>query len=128
MGKKILIIDDEQDLVKGLQIILKAKGFKVLAAFDGVIGVQIAHKERPDLIVLDVMMPGMNGYKVCENLKQSSETWDIPIIFLTAKDQIQDEKLAYDKGATYYIKKPFESKELINKIEEILSPNIAQES
>lgn len=120
MDKKILIIDDEPDLVKGLQVILKAHGYKVLAAFDGVIGLQLAHREKPDLIILDVMMPGMDGYKVCENLKNSSVTWEIPIIFLTAKDQPQHEKLAYEKGASYYIKKPFESAELLKKISEIL--------
>ncbi len=106
-SKRILIIDDERDFVKMLQARLQIEGYEVLTAEDGAKGVQVARKERPDLIILDIMMPGMDGHMVCDTLKKSTLTWSIPIIYLTAKTGQADELLAMEKGAKHYLTKPF---------------------
>src|SRR4030065_16535 len=88
--KRILIIDDEPDFVRVVQIRLEAAGYEVLVAFDGMQGVSFAHKEKPDLVILDIMMPAMHGHRVCEALKKSSKTWTIPIIYLNATGGQED--------------------------------------
>ena len=80
--KKILIVDDERDIVKVLVIRLESSGYEVISAFDGAQGVFMAHKEQPDLIILDIRMPAGDGFSVAERLKRSTHTWTIPIIFL----------------------------------------------
>jgi len=106
-NKRILIIDDEVDFVRMLQARLQVEGYEVLVAEDGTKGLQIARKERPDVIILDIMMPGMDGHVVCDMLKKSTLTWSIPIIYLTAKTGQADELLAMEKGAKYYLTKPY---------------------
>lgn len=123
MAKKILIIDDEPELVKAVKIRLEANGYEVIAAFDGIQGIQTARSEKPDLIILDIMMPGMDGFRVCDNLKMSSHTWAIPIIFLTAKDTPEDEKKGYGVGAVCYVKKPYEPNELLEIVKRALEPS-----
>jgi DNA-binding response OmpR family regulator len=85
--KKILIVDDERDIVKVLVIRLESSGYEVISAFDGAQGVFMAHKENPDLIILDIRMPAGDGFSVAERLKRSSHTWTIPIIFLTESER-----------------------------------------
>ncbi len=104
---RILIIDDEIDFVKMLQTRLQVEGYEVLTAGDGIKGIQMARLERPDLIILDIMMPGMDGHMVCDMLKKSTVTWAIPVIYLTAKTGLTDEALALEKGAKYFLTKPF---------------------
>jgi DNA-binding response OmpR family regulator len=105
--KRILIIDDEVDFAKMLQTRLQVEGYEVLVAEDGIKGIQIARRDRPDLIILDVMMPGMDGHMVCDMLKKSTVTWSIPIIYLTARTSQADELLAMGKGAKYFLTKPY---------------------
>ena len=105
--KRILIVDEEEDFVKMLRARLQIEGYEVLVAEDGIKGLQIARKERPDVIILDIMMPGMDGHAVCDLLKKSSLTWSIPIIYLTAKTSQADEVLALEKGAKYFLTKPY---------------------
>ncbi len=108
MNKKlILIIDDEADFAKMLQTRLQVEGYEVLVAEDGIKGIQVARRDRPDLIILDVMMPGMDGHTVCDMLKKSTMTWTIPVIYLTAKSGQADELLAMEKGAKYFLTKPY---------------------
>lgn len=121
MPKKILIADDEVDLVETLTYRLDAAGFEVIAAHDGMEGLAKARKEKPDLIILDVMMPKMDGYQVCRLLKFSKDTKDIPIIMLTARSQDQDRITGQEVGADIYITKPFDGAQLVKKIQEILS-------
>lgn len=121
--KKILIIDDEPDFVRVVQLRLEAAGYHVLAAFDGMQGVSAAHKEKPDVIILDIMMPAMHGHRVCEALKKSSKTWTIPIIYLTAKGNKADEDLAYKLGAEHFLTKPYDPQVLLKVIEKALDPN-----
>jgi DNA-binding response OmpR family regulator len=111
-----LIIDDELDFVKMLQVRLQIEGYEVLVAEDGTKGLQIARKDRPDLIILDIMMPGMDGHMVCDMLKKSTLTWSIPIIYLTAKTGQADELLAMEKGAKYYLTKPYNPAMLLEMV------------
>lgn len=120
--KRILVIDDEPHFVRMLQLRLEAAGYEILVAFDGMQGVSTAHKEKPDLIFLDIMMPAMHGHRVCEALKKSANTWTIPIIYLTAKGSKEDEKLAYKLGAEYFLTKPYEPEILLETVKKALEP------
>lgn len=120
MGKKILIVDDEKDLVETMTLRLEAAGYEVLCAYDGQDGLEKARDIKPDLILLDVMMPKMDGYQVCRMLKFDEDYKNIPIIMLTARGQEQDRKTGIDVGTNDYITKPFDSKDLLARIQKIL--------
>ncbi len=118
--KKILIVDDEDDLRKMLKFRLEATNYEVIEASDGEEGLNKARFERPDLIILDLMLPKIDGFKVCRMLKFDERHREIPIIMFTARAQMQDEKLGRETGADAYITKPFEPKVLLGKIKELL--------
>jgi DNA-binding response OmpR family regulator len=122
--KKILIVDDERDIVKALMIRLKANGYDVVAAFDGAQGVFMAHKEKPDLVILDIRMPAGDGFSVAERLKRSTNTFTIPIIFLTGSPEKNSEERAAKAGARFYIKKPYDAEELLDAIRRALTTDI----
>ena len=113
---RILIIDDEMDFVKMLQSRLQIDGYEVLVAEDGIKGIQVARKEKPDLIILDIMMPGMDGHMVCDMLKKSTVTCSIPLIYLTARTGQADEVLAMEKGAKYFLTKPYNPGALLEMV------------
>ncbi len=114
--KKILIVDDERDIVKALMIRCQSCGYKTVVAFDGAQGVFMAYKEKPDLIILDIRMPAGDGFSVAEKLKQSKRTQRIPIIFLTGSPEINAEERAMEMGARFYIKKPYDPEELLDAV------------
>ena len=114
MNKKILLIEDEQDMVTGLKFNLEARDYIVIAAYDGETGYQKALTEKPDLVILDLMLPRLNGYEVCKLLKK--EISDLPIIMLTAKSQEAEIVTGLELGADDYITKPFSVLELIARI------------
>jgi DNA-binding response OmpR family regulator len=118
--KKILVIDDYPDNVFLLKERLEKEGFEVLKAFDGETGIQIATAELPDLILLDIMLPGMSGYEVCQLLTSKEETRLIPIILLTALTEVDNLRQGLQAGAFDYIKKPFNKIELISRINSAL--------
>ena len=118
--KKILLVDDERDMVFAVKLQLEADGFDVLTAADGQEALDKARRENPDLIILDLMLPKMDGYKVCRMLKFDRKYKKIPIIIFTARIQQSDEKLGYEVGADVYLTKPFEPKALLAKIQELL--------
>lgn len=121
MGKKkILIVDDETSLVDMLTLRLEANHYEVLTAHDGQEALEKARSTNPDLVVLDLMLPKMNGYEVCTMLKQDTRYQKIPIIILTARAQEEDEKLGYACGADGYIRKPFQAPELLDQIRRLL--------
>lgn len=120
MAKKILIIDDEYDLVETLTFRLESSGYEVLAAHDGEDGLKKVKELKPDIILLDVMMPRIDGYKVCAKLKSDDNYKSIPIIMLTAKGQESDRERGMGMGADDYLTKPFESAELLEKIKKYL--------
>jgi DNA-binding response OmpR family regulator len=116
--KKILIIEDEVNMIEGLRFNLEARDYMVIASQDGETGIKRAIKEQPDLIILDLMLPGINGYEVCKKLKESKP--EIPIVMLTAKSQESDIITGLDLGADDYITKPFSVLELLSRINAML--------
>jgi CheY-like chemotaxis protein len=118
MKKKILVVDDELDVAKVLKVRLKASGYNVVLAGDSVQAFLMANKEKPDLIILDIMIPGGGGFVVAERLKQSSTTHHIPIIFLTGISG--GEGRAYKIGASGYLMKPYQPEKLLETINDAL--------
>jgi two-component system alkaline phosphatase synthesis response regulator PhoP len=116
----ILIIDDEKDIVEAIEYNLKKEGFGVSRAFDGINGLKAAKDKAPDLILLDLMLPGIPGLDLCKTLKNEPKTAAIPIIMLTAKGTETDKVVGLELGADDYVTKPFGMKELIARIKNIL--------
>jgi len=126
-GKSILIIDDEQDVVYLLTLNLRrAGGFQISSAGDGLTGLEKARKQKPALIILDLMLPGMSGLDVCKVLKSNRETRDIAVLMLTAKAEEIDRVLGLEFGADDYVVKPFSPREVILRIGAILRRGDAQ--
>lgn len=119
MGSKycILVIDDEPELLEMVQLILQTAGFDVITATDGASGLRLAYQKHPDLVILDIMMPGLDGLDVCRRLR---ELTDVPIIFLTARSDIEDIVAAFSCGADDYLTKPFHAAELLSRIRSAL--------
>ncbi len=120
MKEKILIVDDEKDIVKMLDYNLKKEGFRTLSCHDGEDALDLASREHPDLILLDLMLPGMTGLEVCKELKKSEKASKIPIIMLTAKAQEADKVVGLELGADDYVTKPFSPRELIARVRAVL--------
>ena len=120
MKEKILIVDDEKDIVRMLNYNLKKEGYRTVEAYDGEVALDLAAREHPDLIILDLMLPGVDGLEVCKLLKKESKTSAIPIIMLTAKTQETDKVVGLELGADDYVSKPFSPKELIARVKAVL--------
>ena len=118
--KRILVVDDEEDLVATISIVLRHKGYEVITANDGQEGLEKARTEKPDLIILDLMLPRINGYKVCGLLKNDARYAKIPVILLTARPNAEDIELGKSVGADAYITKPYDRGALLGKIEELV--------
>jgi DNA-binding response OmpR family regulator len=119
--KKILVVDDEADLVETIRFPLEMEGFNVLVSYNGEDALNQARKEKPDLILLDLMLPKLDGYKVCRLLKFDERYKHIPILMLTAKTQEKDKLIGKETGADEYITKPFDIDELIKKVKAYLN-------
>ena len=117
--KKILIVEDEPDLVLMLKARLKSEGYDVYSAFDGIEGIKKTKELRPDLILIDVMMPKLDGYSMAQRLKEDDVTTGIPIIVVTIKDSM--ETLFRKIGINHYFTKPFKTEELLNTIKNVLA-------
>ena len=120
MAKTILIADDEPSVVKILGMRLKANGYQVIAANDGARTIELAHQEKPDLIVLDVKMPGKNGYSVFQDLREAVCTMSIPVVFFSALPPEQAEEKVAQLGADGFISKSADPDEILTKIKKIL--------
>ena len=120
MSKKILRVEDEVDLVAMLKVRLEAGGYDVIFAYDGQAGLDMAKKEKPNLILLDLMLPKIDGYQICGMLKQDKEYAHIPIVILSARAQESEIRLGKELGADEYITKPFEPSVLLAKIIELI--------
>ena len=116
----ILVIDDESDLVELLKYNLAKEGYNVEFAFNGFDGIKIAEVVKPDIIILDLMLPDINGYEVCKRIKQDSRLSGVPVIFLSAKQEEVDKILGFEAGAEDYIIKPFSVNELLARVRAIL--------
>jgi two-component system alkaline phosphatase synthesis response regulator PhoP len=117
---KILVVDDEIYIVHILDFSLGMEGYEVLTALDGEQALEKARAEHPDLIVLDIMMPKLDGYETCKLLKADTNTKDIPVILLSAKGRNVDQKIGFEVGADDYITKPFSPRKLVERINAIL--------
>jgi DNA-binding response OmpR family regulator len=118
--KRILVVDDEVDLVETVRFSFELEGYDVLVAYNGEEALNQARKENPDLILLDLMLPKLDGYKVCRLLKFDERYKHIPILMLTAKIQEKDKVTGMETGANEYITKPFEMDELMKKVKNYL--------
>jgi two-component system alkaline phosphatase synthesis response regulator PhoP/two-component system response regulator VicR len=121
MPKKILAVDDERAIVRLVQVNLERQGYEVVTAYDGKEALEKVASERPDLIVLDVMMPYMDGFEVLQQLKKNPETREIPVIMLTAKAQDADVFRGWQSGVDCYLTKPFNPLELTAFVKRIFS-------
>lgn len=114
---KILVVDDDQNLCKLMKIYLKNAGFDVRVANDGIQALEVFRKERPDLVILDIMIPFMDGWEVCQQLRRES---DVPILMLTAKDTKDDRIKGLGLGSDYYLTKPFDPDELVAQVKAVV--------
>ncbi len=121
MSAKILVVDDDLESLKLIGMILQAKGYQIVAARDGQQALEKAFREAPDLVILDVMMPGMDGYAVCQRLRADPRTSTIPIIMFTAKAQLTDKVIGLQSGADEYLTKPIHPRELVAHVEALLA-------
>lgn len=122
--KKILIVDDELDIVESLKFVLETSGYSCYTALNGEDGLKLAKELIPDLIILDVMMPKINGYKISRLLKYDNKYKNIPILMITARSQEEDKLIGEETGADEYVTKPFDLEEVLRLVEKHLSREI----
>jgi two-component system, OmpR family, alkaline phosphatase synthesis response regulator PhoP len=115
--KLILVVDDEPHIMKLLSFSLTSHGYDVIEATDGLTAVELAKDRQPDLILLDIMMPALNGYDACRRIKADPSTADIPVFMLTAKTQATEKAAGAEAGANDYICKPFTPRDLVARVE-----------
>ena len=137
-AKRILVVDDNRSIVKALELVLKQEGFHVQTAFDGVAALESINQDKPDLIILDIVMPLMNGYEVCRRLSLNPETKNIPVIMLTGTGDVESDnhesakalilinqrvrkrRHAFDAGATEFFTKPAIANEIVMRVKQLL--------
>lgn len=118
---RILVIEDEADIAESIKARLELDGYEVTTAGDGQAGVECARRERPDAIILDVMLPKVNGFDVCKLLKDDEKTELIPVLILTALPRLQDVETAFSAGAADFLNKPYTNDRLISKVQNLLA-------
>ena len=121
MPEKILIIDDDVETLRLVGMMLQKQGFEILAASNGLQGIETAHDVHPDLIVLDVMMPDMDGFEVTKRIRSQAETLTIPILMFTAKNQVDDKVIGFEAGVDDYLTKPIHPAELVAHVKSLLA-------
>jgi DNA-binding response OmpR family regulator len=122
VSKQILAVDDQRHIARLVQYHLEHAGYKVEVAHDGVMALQKVRSLHPDLVILDVMMPGLDGFEVLRRMKENPETEQIPVIMLTARSEADDALEGYDRGAQWYLSKPIDPAELIAFVNNALGP------
>jgi len=125
---RILVVDDEIYIVHILDFSLGMEGYEVLTALDGEQALERLKSDKPDLIVLDIMMPKLDGYEVCRTIKTNPATQHIPVILLSAKGRNVDQKMGFDVGADDYITKPFSPRKLVERINALLGQSVSEKS
>ncbi len=119
--KKILVVEDEESLLKLESILLTSKGYEVTGVSNGLAALESLAQSRPDLVLLDIMLPAMDGFEVCQRIKSDPATRDIPVVMLTAKKSREDMARGQQVGADWYITKPFKSANVIETIQRFLN-------
>jgi two-component system alkaline phosphatase synthesis response regulator PhoP len=119
--KKILVVDDEKELTSLVSLHMKMAGYEVLTASNGEKALDISREEKPDLIILDLMLPKIDGLQVCELLRQDAATQHIPVIMLTARAETEDKLKGFEAGADDYVTKPFSPRELVARVKRVLA-------
>ncbi len=117
---KVLLVDDEPNIIVALEFLVQSEGYQVFTAYDGKEALQKTDLQQPDIIVLDVMMPGMDGFEVARHVRANPAYQDTRIIFLTARGTQEDRFRGYSSGGEFYLAKPFDNDELINIINEVV--------
>ncbi len=118
---KILIVDDEPNILISLEFLLTKGGFNVFVARDGAEAIDIINEEHPQIVVLDIMMPNVDGYEVCQYIKNDDDLKETKVVFLSAKTKDEDIEKGYALGADLYLKKPFSTRALLKKVQEMAS-------
>lgn len=118
---KVLIVDDEPNIVLAIEFLLQREGYQTEKAFDGIQALEIASGFQPDILILDVMMPGLNGFEVGQKARQMPSLENTKIIFLTAKGTQRDKEIGYASGAEMYMIKPFDNEELVAAVNEMMA-------
>lgn len=117
---KILVVDDDPYILMSLEFLMRKSGFDVLVARNGKETLEILNNSVPDVVLLDIMMPDVDGYDICKHIKSTKKLKDCKVVFLSAKSKESDIQKGYDIGAELYITKPFSNKELVKKIQELV--------
>jgi len=120
MAKKILIVDDEPSIIVALQFLMEQNGYETLVAFSGEEAMEVVAQHRPDLILLDIMLPVVDGFEVCQRVREKAEWKDIRIVLVTALDRESNVAKGLSLGADAYVTKPFANADLIAKVKELL--------
>jgi len=118
--KKILVVDDDPYILMSLEFLMKKNGYDVMVARNGTEALDIVEKQLPDLVLLDIMMPDVDGYEICKHIKGSKKLKDAKVVFMSAKSKEADIKKGYDLGASLYITKPFSTREMMKQIKELI--------
>ena len=119
-SKRILICDDDPVILRLLQVNLELEGYEVLLAHHGAQAIEVANDQHPDLVILDIMMPKLDGYQTCERLKENDSTKEIPVVFLSAKAQQTDIERGKGFGVDEYLTKPFDPNDLIDVVQRLV--------
>ncbi|HAN65370.1 MAG TPA: response regulator [Chitinophagaceae bacterium] len=119
--KKILVVDDDPYILMSLEFLMKKEGFDVKVARNGTEALDIIQQETPALVLLDIMMPDMDGYAICKHIKGNKKLQHIKVVFLSAKSKESDIQKGYDLGASLYVTKPFSTRDLMKKVRELLA-------
>ena len=117
---KVLVIDDDPYILMSLEFLMKKNGYDVMVARNGEEALEILSKSTPDIVLLDIMMPDVNGYDICKHIKSTEKLKNIKVIFMSAKTKESDIKKGYELGAALYVKKPFSTRELVKDIKTML--------
>ncbi len=118
--KQILVIEDDKNIAKSLEIRIRSMGYKALLAFDAVMGIQSAVKHKPDLVIMDISMPGGTGLSVAEKMQELTMTQNTPVIFITASKKISHREKALEMGAVGFFEKPYDTERLLNKVTQVI--------
>lgn len=128
MNKKILVIEDDPSILRLIKYTLEREGYQVLTASNGLEGLRKAKREEPDLTILDVMLPGIDGFEICHRLRAEPQTAQLPILMLSAKTQEKDKVAGFKVGADDYLTKPVHPSEIVSRVETLLAPKTATKS